>query len=165
MVNRYLQYGLITLVLLLLQTTVLRLVALEGISPDVLAIWIAYLAVVEGQMSASVWGFGIGLVFDFVTGNFIGLFALTKTICGFVAGFFFNENTTKLTLASYRYLLIVLISSFCQNVLYFLIFTLGSGISPVGAIIRFGVPTSLYTAALSLFPIIVLSRRSALQNV
>ena len=147
------KYAFISFILILVQASVMHLLSLEGITPDLLTIWIVYIALKQGQLRSTVWGFLIGLTFDLMTGSFIGLSALTKTICGFTAGYFFNETKTVLTLGSYRFLLIVLLSSLIQNTVYFIIFTRGSEIGLLGAIFLYGVSTTLYTATLALIPI------------
>ena len=161
MIAKHLKYAAASLLVVIVQTQVMRLLSLEGITPDLLAIWVVYIALRRGQIAGTLWGFGIGLVFDLVTGNFIGLAALTKTICGFSAGYFFNENKTQMTLGSYRFILIVLIVSLIHNIIYFIIFTRGTDIGLVGAIFKFGVTTTLYTATLTLLPMLVFSRKPA----
>ena len=117
MISRALKYVLLSGLFVILQTKLMRLLSLEGITPDILTIWIVYIALKEGQLPATIWGFCIGLFFDFVTGNFIGLAALTKTICGFTAGYFYNENKIALKLSSYRFLIVVLVVSLIHNTL------------------------------------------------
>lgn len=158
--SRYFLIIVVSIVLIVIQTTVISLISLEGITPDLLAIWIVYLALREGQTRGTVIGFCVGLAFDLSTGSFIGLSALTKTICGFLAGYFYNENKTKLILGSYRFLVILMLSSFVQNVVYFILFTRGTEIGLLAAIIQFGFTTTLYTSALALIPLFVYSRTS-----
>ena len=155
------KYAFISFLLVVIQATVLHLVSLNGITPDLLTIWIAYIAILRGQVRATVWGFGVGLLFDLITGNFIGLSALTKTIAGFTAGYFYNETKTKLTLGSYRFLLVVLLASFVQNVVFFVIFTRGTDLSILRAVIEFGFTTTMYTGTLALIPVFIFSRRIA----
>jgi rod shape-determining protein MreD len=157
--SRYVKYVLISIVLLVVQTVTARLLLLEGITPDILTIWIVYIALKEGQTPAMLWGFGIGLLFDLITGNFIGLSALTKTLCGFCAGYFFNENKTRLTLGSYRFLVIVFISSLVQNTIYFIIFTRGTDIGLARAVFEFGLATTIYTATTTLLPMFAFARK------
>ncbi len=159
MIAREVRYGLVSLFLILLQTQVMRYLSLEGITPDILMIWIVYIALMSGQMHGIIWGFSVGVVFDLVTGNFIGLSALTKTICGFVAGYFFNENKTILTLRSYRFVIIVLIVSLVHNTIYFVIFTQGTDIGFIRAIFQFGLATALYTSTLTLLPMFRFGRK------
>ena len=93
--NKLPKYLVLSFLLILVQVTVLKLISIESIVPDVLSVWIVYLAFRQGQLAATVWGFGIGLTVDFMTGNFIGLAALTKTLCGFVAGYFFMRTKLR----------------------------------------------------------------------
>ncbi len=157
--KRFITYCVISLLLILVQTSLLRLVSLEGITPDILTIMIVYIALKEGQLTATLSGFSIGLIVDLVTGNFIGLSALTKTIGGFFAGYFYNENKTRLTLGSYRFPLIVLLTSLIHNTMYFIIFTRGTEIGLVQAVGEFGVATTLYTSTLTLLPMVAFGRK------
>jgi len=162
-VNRTIKYLLISLLLVIVQTTIARLLSLEGITPDLLVVWLVYLALTEGQLRASVWGFGIGLCLDLISGDFLGLSALTKTLCAFVTGYFYNENKTQMTLGSYRFLLIVLLGGLFHSLTYFLIFTLGTDISFWRVVFQLGLTTTLYTATVSLIPMFAFSRKLALR--
>ena len=157
--SRYFKYLFFSAVFVLIQTQVVQLLTLEGITPDILAIWVVYLALREGQLTATIAGFIIGLAFDFATGSFIGLAALTKTICGFTAGYFYDENKTPLTLGSYRFIIIVLIVSLIHNTIYFIVFTQGSDISLAGAVFRVGLATTFYTATITIIPMFAFARK------
>ena len=158
--SRHSRYFFITLLLILIQTQAMRLLTLEGITPDVLTIWIVYIAVQEGQLPATIWGFAIGLLYDLTTGSFFGLSAFSKTLCGFAAGYFYNEHKTQLTLGSYRYLVIVMLVSLIHNTLYFVIFTRGSDVTLVRAIFQVGLATTFYTTTLTLIPMFLFARRA-----
>ncbi len=149
------------LMLVLIQTTVLRLASLEGIVPDLLAIWVVYIAIKEGQLSGTIWGFATGLLLDLVSGNFIGLSALTKTLLGFIAGYFYGENKVHMILSSYRFPLILVFASLVHNALYFALFTRGTEMSLLSAVVEIGLATTLYTATLALLPMFYFSRRHA----
>ena len=156
---RVFRYIVISFLFIVLQTQVMQLLSLQGVTPDILTIWIVYIALKEGQLHATIWGFGIGLVSDLVTGSFIGLAALTKTVCGFVAGYFYNENKAQLTLSSYRFILIVLIVSLIHNMIYFIIFTRGSEIGIVQAVIEVGLATTFYTATITFLLMFAFARK------
>jgi rod shape-determining protein MreD len=158
--TRQLKYALVSIVLVILQSKVITLLTLEGITPDILTIWIVYLAVMEGQLPATIWGFSIGLLLDLVSGNFIGLSALTKTVAGFCAGYFYNENKTRLTLGSYRFVLMVLFVSVIHNTVYFAIYTQGSEIGLLRAVFQVGLATTFYTSICTLPPMFAFSRKS-----
>ena len=159
--QRYLQYGLITLVFILFQTTVIPFAAISNIVPDVLLVWTVYIAIRLGQIPATIAGFVIGLTIDLVSGHFIGLSALSKTVAGFFAGYFFNENMIDYTLGSYQFLIVVGLSSIIHNVIYFVIFVQGSEIGFWSAILRFGLFSTIYTLALAVLPVFVYSRKLA----
>jgi len=152
----------VSLALVVLQTTIVRMLSLEGIVPDLLIIWVVYIALTEGQLHGTVWGFCIGLCADILSGSFLGLSAMTKTVSGFVGGYFFNDNKTQLTLGTYRFLLIVLSVSFLHNLLYFIIFTQGSEIRFWEVVFKFGITTTLYTATVCVIPMFAFSRRLSL---
>ena len=159
MIAKQLKYALITLLLILIQTQTMRLLIIEGITPDFLLIWVVYLSLRNGQMTGTIWGFVAGLLFDLVTGNFIGLSALTKTVAGFSAGYFYNENKTHLILRSYQFIIIVLVASVIHNAMYFVLFTQGSEIGFFRAIFQFGLTTALYTSLVTMLPMFVFARK------
>lgn len=159
--NRHLRSLLIVLALLLLQNTFVPLLALGGIVPDLVIIWLVYTALRRGQVETTVSGFLAGFLQDLVSTQFFGLAALSKTIAGFLAGYFYNENKTDLTLGTYRFLLIVGLCSMIHNTLYFLIFLQSADVPLLWATIRFSAATTAYTMAVSALPMFAFSRRLA----
>ncbi len=157
--ERYIRSALVALALLLLQTTFIPYLSIGGFLPDIFLIWVVYVAIRRGQMEATITGFVVGLLQDAVAMQFFGLSALTKTIAGFIAGYFFNENSTEQTLGSYRFLTILLLSSFVHNIIYYGVFLQGIQDSVFTTMIEFSVSTSLYTLLLGLFPMFTFVRK------
>jgi len=154
---------LLTIGFIILQTTIVSFTSVLNIVPDVLLIWIVYIAITQGQIPATVYGFSIGMVMDMVSGEFIGLSALCKTIAGFLAGYFYHENKIEITLSNYRFLVIVGVISFVHNIIYFIIFTQGSEMGLFTAIGQFGIFSSLYTTVISAIPMFVYMRKPQLR--
>jgi rod shape-determining protein MreD len=157
--EHYIRSTLMALGLLLLQTTFLPFLSVGGFLPDIFLIWIVYVAITRGQLEATVTGFVAGLMQDAVTIQFFGLMALTKTIAGFIAGYFYNDNITEQTLGSYRFVLIVLLASFVHNLFYYGIFLQGIQDSVFLTTVEFSIASSLYTGILALLPMFTFVRK------
>jgi rod shape-determining protein MreD len=156
--KRHVGYVFKAVVLLLVQANLVDMVSLKGITPDLLLIFIVYLAVREGQMYALPWGFFLGLVLDLSTGTVIGLSALSKTVAAFTAGYFYSENKITMTLATYRFLLLVFLTAFIHNAVYFVIFTMGGDIGFLGAVFGVGLASALFTTTVAILPMLVSAR-------
>src|SRR3989304_9532528 len=152
------RYVLITGALVVLQSTFVQFIAIENITPDILVVWVVFLALRYGQIHATVAGFILGLIMDIISGSFVGLASLSKTVCGFVAGYFYNETKTAQILATYRFALLVFFTSLIHNLIYFTIFVQGSELPFWRTLALFGLSTSVYTSVLSFLPILGHSR-------
>lgn len=157
--NRYIKYISLSLLFILLQTTVVQLFSLNGVVCDLLLVWVIYISIREGQISGTIYGFSLGLIFDMVSGGFLGLTSLTKALSGFLAGYFYNENKIEITLGSYRFLLIVFFASVLHNFLYFLIYHQGSEINLWSAVVNLGTTSTLYTTTVSIIPVLIYARK------
>jgi rod shape-determining protein MreD len=162
--EHYIRSALVALALLLLQTTFIPYLSIGGFLPDVFLIWVVYVAIRRGQLEATITGFVVGLLQDAISMQFFGLSALTKTIAGFAAGYFFNENSTEQTLGSYRFLTILLLSSFVHNIIYYGVFLQGIQDSVFTTMIEFSVFTGLYTVVLGVFPMFTFVRKYRLSQ-
>jgi rod shape-determining protein MreD len=156
---KYLKYFLITVFLILFQKSFISLISIESIIPDLTFLLIVFIAIREGQISAMLSGFIIGLFLDILSPNFIGLGALSYTIGGFVAGYFYDEYKTYDTLQSYFFIFIIFLSSVFTNIIYFIIFVQGSEMNFWFLLLKFGFGTTLYTMLIGSIFVFILSRR------
>ncbi len=127
--------------------------------PDLFIIWLVYIALRRGQIEAAVSGFAVGILQDIVALKFFGLTALAKTVTGFVAGYFFNENTVEQTLGSYRFVLLVLLCSFMHDLLYFVFFFQGSEEPALLTILELSTGMTLFTGVIAILPMLFFSRK------
>ena len=155
----YIRSALIIIGILLLETSFLPFIGLGGYLPDLFILYIVYLALRRGQIEATLTGFIIGILQDLVTTKFFGLAALSKTVAAFVAGYFFNENTTEQTLGSYRYILLTTLCSVVHNVVYFFIFFQGNEGSVISSTLELTFGSTLYTVVIAVLPMFFFSRR------
>lgn len=156
--GRHLRSAAIVLVLAVLQATFLPLLSVNGVVPDILILWVVYNGIRRGQIEGVTGGFLVGLLQDLVTTQFFGLASLTKSVAGFMAGYFCNENKTALTLGTYRYLLILGACSLAHNLLYYVIFLLGA--EPTGSLmaVTLSISTAAYTVAVGSLLMFAFSR-------
>ena len=154
-------FAFISIVLLVVHSTIINFVTLGNAVPDILTIWIVYIAIVSGQLSGTVAGFCIGLLVDVMSGNdgMLGLSAMTKTLAGFSAGYFFNENKTEQTLSTWTFVFAVGLATLLHNAVYFTIFLQGTDVGWWRAVVLHGIPSSLYTTALAVVPMSVFRRK------
>lgn len=158
----YIRAAIVALGILILQSTFIPFLAIGGYSPDLFVIWIVYMAIRRGQIDATAAGFVVGLLQDLVSTQFFGLGALAKTVCGFTAGYFFNENNTEQILGSYRFMLITGLSSAVHNLVYFTLFFQGISDTVLIDVMRVSGATTVYTMFISLLPMFVFTRKHGL---
>jgi rod shape-determining protein MreD len=159
--KRAVGYILVSLLLLLLSTTLVKFLSIREIVPDILLVWIVYIAIREGQIAGMTAGFLLGLIVDLLSGpdGMTGLSALAKTVAGFLAGYFYNENKTLQTLGGYQFIIALGVVSLVHNVIYFLIFLQGTDMGWWRMVLVYGIPTMLYTAAIGLLPMFAIARK------
>ena len=151
----------LSLLIVILQTTVVRFLAVGMIVPDIVLLWVVYIAITEGRIPAMTAGFLLGLLLDLISGRdgMLGLGALAKTLAAFVAGSFHNENKTLQILGGAQFLLILFLSAVVHHLAYFLIFLQGSEFGFWTSIGLFAVPATLTTVGIGLLPVFVFKRR------
>jgi rod shape-determining protein MreD len=94
---------------LFIQLTLVPLISINSVIPDLILILIVYYGITEGQIYGSVLGFIYGFLFDIITGSLLGSTMIAKTIAGFTAGYFSSENKKEQYLIAYNFGLIVLL--------------------------------------------------------
>ncbi len=148
---KFIYYIIIGLLTSIIQVNYLDVIAIEGITPDLLLILVIYIAIREGRLVGIFAGFAAGLIFDFLSMDLIGTNALAKTTVGFVAGFYYVENKWKRYIASFRFLAIVFLSSLIHNFIYFFFYLQVSEMSFFNFGLKYGLAISAYTTVISVF--------------
>ncbi len=138
---------------------IVRFMSIDGVTPDLLLILVVWIAISNGQMSGVIAGFVIGLVMDGITGDVPGTNALSKTIAGFIAGYFFNENKVYLTLGNYPALLITLLCAVIHNFVYYFFHVRYSDMTFSVFIYKLCIASAFYTTLFAIIPMIVTARK------
>ena len=88
--GRNLKLTVLSLVLLggavVLQSTLLRYVAISGVKPDLSLVILVFIAVRTGNFFGQYAGFAAGIVEDFISLPPLGFYALIRTVIGFLYG-------------------------------------------------------------------------------
>lgn len=145
---------------LIIQTTIVQLVAVNGVVPDLILILLVFYAIKHGQMYGTILGFIYGFLFDLLTGSLLGSAMLSKTITGFIAGYFSNENKREGYLKSYVFSLIVLLCTLIDSTVYSFFSAVDLNKSIVVLFFEQSMLPALYTAVISIIVSIFYPKRS-----
>lgn len=146
--------------LLIVQSTIVPLISISGVIPDLILIMLVYFTLRLGQMHGTILGFVYGFLLDLITGNIFGSAMIAKTISGFTAGYFYNENKLDIYFKSIVFSLIVLLAATIDS----FIFSFFSSVELEKSImLRFfeqGMFPGFYTAVISLILVMFHPRRN-----
>jgi rod shape-determining protein MreD len=151
--------ALVTYALAVFQNALGGLIAIQGVSPDLLFLWTVCMGLLSGHHVGALVGFGCGLLEGGLQQASIGAFAISKTLSGFgagvMAGKMFRENW-----------LVPIVSAGVLTVVnegIFLLLSRGADWSQAGRLIGL---RALYHAALAPFAFAIVARaRRALRGV
>ena len=103
---------------LLVQITVIPLIAIAGIIPDLVLISLVYFSISRDQYYGTVLGASYGFFIDLITGSLLGSSMLSKTIAGFTAGYFSTETKKEINISTYIFSLIVFICALIDSIIF-----------------------------------------------
>jgi len=133
-----------SLLTILVQLLFVPWMTISDIRPDFILILVLLVGRLEGRMVGQLYGFSIGLLVDAIgIGSFLGLSALTKTISGFFSGYLKNQKS-KMNVFSYYAIPLVII--FLNFIIFYLVNFKNAEITIYNVILRYVIPTSLYTS-------------------
>ena len=150
--NLFIRYSAFLIIAILLQTTLVPYFTILQWKPDLVVIVLTAFAYRAGANWGSTAGFFSGLVTDLLSGQILGLNALSKSIGGYLAatiGNLFQEQG--------RFVLVLLITSFFHDLLYFFILTLGEHFS-LKLLMQLTLPNTFYTVLVGAFVYYIWSR-------
>ncbi len=146
--------------LLIIQTTVIPFISINGVVPDLILILLVFYSMRSGQLYGTVLGFIYGFLFDLITGSLLGSTMISKTLAGFIAGYFSNENKRENYFKSYFFVLIVLLCSVVDLVINSFFSSVDLNTNLFRLIFEQGILPGVYTSALSVFVILFYPKRS-----
>jgi len=145
---RVIVIGIIIIVSVLLETTVIEHISIFGIAPQLtLPIIVAY-SMLRGENAGTLVGFISGLLKDILLGQAIGLFAMLGMLVGYFAGRPFRDFFRE------SYLLPMLLTGILSFIYSFIIYMFYSlTIAPINMFYHLGtviLPVAIYTMILSI---------------
>lgn len=145
--------------LLLIQTTVVPLLAIDTVFPDLIIILLVYYSITQGQIYGTVLGFIYGFLFDIITGSLLGSTMIAKTLAGFTAGYFSSDNKRDQYLVAYNFALIVLLSSLIDSTVNAFFTSMNFTSNILLIFFQFALLPAIYTAAIALMGMIFYPKR------
>ncbi|SHI97895.1 rod shape-determining protein MreD [Desulfofundulus thermosubterraneus] len=134
------------LLALLLQVTVVDLIHVKGVVPDLTFLLVVFYAFLRGQREGAFWGFVAGLMKDFITGNYFGLNALSTAVAGYLVGWsetrFYKDSSLVVMVLTFFATMV------SQLIYYLLLVYLQIKIPPGVALVGVVLPSAMYNALL-----------------
>ena len=118
MIQHFIKSSIIFLILTALQLTLVPLISVGGVVPDLLIIYIVIYALRLGQLKGTFFGFVAGLFFDLISGGLVGSAMFSKTLAGFIAGYFYKDEFEELFSNTVLFTSIIFISAFVDSLFY-----------------------------------------------
>ena len=142
--------------LALLQLTLVPMIAIGSIAPNLVMVLIVYYTLKNGQIYGTVLGFILGFLLDLFSGGLIGAFMFSFTLSAFIAGYFYNENKIELNTATFFFLMIVSLCAALNAFVYALISNSNADVKLFYLLFEEGLFPGLYTAFFGI-PIVIFS--------
>ena len=153
MIKNILRWTGLFVLLFTLQTTLMPLIGVFGVKPDLLILALCFFAFKTDVIPALFMGFLLGLVQDFYAPEILGQNALAKTVIGFFVGLF-NEKVMRID-PIFQLAIILFAFILHDSIFYGVdIFKSGLTLQLFGAeLVTTTLPRALYTLVFALIPI------------
>ncbi len=147
---------------LLVQVTIIPLVSINGIVPDLILIMLVYYSITRGQLYGTVLGAYYGLSVDLITGSLLGSAMLSKTLAGFIAGYFSTETKRDINISTFNFSMIVFLCSMIDTLIFSFFSAFDFNTNFVTVLFEHALLPSLYTGVVSILFIFSPFRRKRL---
>lgn len=161
MLKNLLRPILIFIPLAIIQLTLVPMISIGSIAPNLVFVLIIYFTLKNGQAYGTLLGFILGFFLDLISGGLIGAFMFSFTLSAFIAGYFYNENKIEFNTASFFFLIIVSICGSINAFIYAVISNSNSDVNLFFLMFEEGLFPGLYTAFFGL-PIIIFTPRKGM---
>ncbi len=156
----WLKYGGSFLLAIIIESNFSRFYAIGGHTPDLFIILVIYISLHEGKIKGTISGFSVGLIQDLIISvGFLGLSAFTKSLSGFLIGYFTDSKRSR----KFPGILVpvgigILINTVFENIFR----SAGSSEGILFFIATKGFPSAIYTFILAFIIFIIVKPREDL---
>jgi len=151
---KWIKYGGLFLLALLIESNFSKFYALGNYTPDLFVILVIYISLREGKISGTISGFSVGLIQDLILSvGFLGLSSFSKSLSGFLVGFFTNSRRAR----KYPGILIPAIIGISVSHIFTSVFrSAGSEEGIISSVFRVSLPSAIYTFIVANFVLMIL---------
>jgi len=144
----------------IIQLTVIPLISIQGVVPNLILIAVVYFSIANGQIIGTVTGASYGLVFDLISGSLVGSNMLSNTVAGFIAGYFSGETKREKYLYTYSFSLVVLISALIDAMIFSFFSVIDFNTNFLQALFNHALLPSIYTSIVSILVVVIPYKRA-----
>jgi rod shape-determining protein MreD len=159
MTKRLLGYAGLGIAAILLQKFLDNFAAIDQVSPQIIVLFVVYVALREGQLFGICNGFIAGFFHDLLVTHFLGLTSYIAVVASFVAGFFYKEGDVELAAKTFNFTWTSAVSLFISELAALPIVASGE-LNYFYVFLKFTVGTTVYTSVFAMIIVFVNGRRS-----
>lgn len=148
---KFIYYSIATLLICLIQLSFSFLISIKGITPDLLILLVVWITLYDGKVAGLTSAFVVGILYDYLSLNVLGVNALTKTLSAYITSFFYKENEFWNIVKSNKIFLITFLAIFIHNVVYYLLMINLTEANILEMYLKYVVGATIYTFVFSLF--------------
>jgi rod shape-determining protein MreD len=159
MIRRLLFYAGVGAAAILIQKFMDNFAAINSVSPQLVVLFVVYVALREGQLFGTCNGFIAGFFHDLLVTHFLGFTSFIAVVASFVAGFFYKESDVELAAKTFNFTWIAAISLFVSELAALPIVASGE-LNYLYVFLKFTLGTTVYTSVFAMIIVFVNGRRS-----
>jgi len=159
MTKRLLGYAGLGIAAILIQKFLDNFASINQVSPQIVVLFVVYVALREGQLFGICNGFIAGFFHDLLVTHFLGLTSYIAVVASFVAGFFYKEGDVELAAKTFNFTWISAVSLFISELAALPVVASGE-LNYFYVFLKFTVGTTVYTSVFAMIIVFVNGRKS-----
>ncbi|HUI30106.1 MAG TPA: rod shape-determining protein MreD [Candidatus Acidoferrales bacterium] len=158
MTKKLLGYFALGMAAIVLQKFLDNFAAIDMVSPQLVILFVVFVALREGQLFGICNGFIAGFFHDLLVTHFLGVTSFIAVIASFVAGFFYKESDVELAAKTFNFIWISAISLFVSQFFALPIVSAGE-LNYFYIFLKFTLGTTAYTSVFAMIIVFINGRK------